>query len=146
MKQKPQVLIMVRIALIFIIYSVLIDGCTLKEYSKTAEESGKDLKAQEIVDNAIAMHGGERFINSKISFFFRDQHFFVQQNKTSFKYVREAMQDSDSVKDFYRNGIFHREINGNLVTMSDDDEAMRLVISTQYPTLLCCPINLMTQP
>ena len=142
MKQKPQGLIMVRIALIFIIHSVLINGCTLKEDSKTAEESGKDRKAQEIVDKAIATHGGEMFINSKISFVFRGQHFIVKQNKTSFKYEREAMQDSDSIKDVYENGIFHREINGNLVSMSKKDESSAISTINSVPYFALLPYKL----
>lgn len=133
---------MVRIALIFIIHSVLINGCTLKDDYKTAEENGKDRKAQEIVDKAIATHGGEMFINSKISFVFRRQQFFVEQNKTSFKYEREAIQDSDSIKDVYENGIFHREINGNLVSMSKKDEASAISTINSVPYFALLPYKL----
>ena len=134
---------MVRIVLILIVHGVFINGCTLKEDYKTAEESGKDLKAQEIVDKAIATHGGGMFINSKISFVFRGQQFFVEQNKTSFKYEREAMQDSDSIKDVYKNGVFHREINGNVVTMSKKDEvnAISTINSVPYFALLPYKLN-----
>ncbi|TDI68718.1 MAG: hypothetical protein E2O88_06185 [Bacteroidetes bacterium] len=142
MKQKPQVLIMVRIALIFIIQCVLINGCTLKEDYKSAEENGKDHKAQEIVDKAIATHGGEMFINSKISFVFRGQKFIVEQNKTSFKYEREAIQDGDSITDVYENGIFQREINGNLVTMSKKEEASAISTINSVPYFALLPYKL----
>jgi len=141
-KWKPQVLIMVRIALIFIIQCVLINGCTLKEDYKSAEENGKDLKAQEIVDKAIATHGGEMFINSKISFVFRGQKFIVEQNKTSFKYEREAIQDGDSITDVYENGIFQREINGNLVTMSKKEEASAISTINSVPYFALLPYKL----
>jgi len=134
---------MVRIVLIIIVHGVLIKGCTLKEEDyKSAEESGKDHKAQEIVDKAIATHGGEMFLNSKISFVFRGQQFFVEQNKTSFKYEREAIQDSDSIKDVYKNGVFHREINGNVVTMSNKDEANAISTINSVPYFALLPYKL----
>jgi len=133
---------MVRIVLIFIVHCVLINGCTLKEDKKSVEKSGKDLKAQEIVDKAIARHGGEMFINSKISFVFRGQQFFVEQNKTSFNYEREVMQESDSIKDVYKNGNFHREINGNVVTMSKKDEASAISTINSVPYFALLPYKL----
>jgi len=142
MKLKLQVFIMGRIVLILIVYGVLINGCTLKEDNKTDEESEKDLKAQEIVDKAITTHGGEMFINSKISFVFRGQQFIVEQNKSSYKYEREAMQDSDSIKDVYENGIFHREINGNIVSMSKKDESSAISTINSVPYFALLPFKL----
>jgi len=71
-----------------------------------------DDKAQQIVDRAIEVSGGERFMKSEVSFTFRGKRHFVDQNDKNFYYSRTFSENGDSIKDELDNGIFKRYVNG----------------------------------
>ncbi len=134
---------MVRIMILFIVNSILVSGCLSKKSVESPTEMEKDVKAQGIVDNALATHGGEKYTNSKISFIFRDQRFSIEQGQIDFHYQREFTREGEAVKDVYENGEFYREINGNLVTLSSDDkdDAISAINSVPYFSLLPNKLN-----
>lgn len=72
----------------------------------------KDGKAQQIVDRAIAVSGGELFMKSKVSFTFRGKRHFVDQDDKAYYYSRHFLADGDSIKDVLENGSFKRYLNG----------------------------------
>ncbi len=71
-----------------------------------------DDKAQQIVDRAIEISGGEHFMKSEVSFTFRGKRHFVDQNDKGFYYSRTFSENGDSIKDELDNGVFKRYVNG----------------------------------
>jgi hypothetical protein len=134
---------MVRIKILFIVNSILLSGCLSKKSVESPTDMEKDVKAQGIVDNALATHGGEKYTNSRISFIFRDQRFLIEQDQINFHYQREFTKEGEAVKDVYENGEFYREINGNKVTLSGDDkdDAISTINSVPYFALLPYKLN-----
>ncbi|GAB3218426.1 hypothetical protein J0A67_02715 [Algoriphagus aestuariicola] len=69
-------------------------------------------KAQKIVDESIAAHGGAAFENSLIEFDFREIHYTIFKTPTAFEYIREFSDSTGSVKDVLNNSGFTRMVNG----------------------------------
>lgn len=78
----------------------------------TASGQTSDIKAQQIVDRAIALHGGDLYKQSKVSFTFRTKRHTVEQNDHSYVYDRVFEEDGNKVRDVLDNGDFKRYVNG----------------------------------
>jgi len=89
--------------------------CCNSKPKQTEEEK----KAQEIVDKAIAVHGGENFTNINIAFDFRDRHYTAHRNNGKYTYAR-SFRDStgQAVEDILTNDYFKRKINRQEVDLS----------------------------
>lgn len=77
---------------------------------------------QKIIDSAIAVAGGEKYLNSMIEFDFRDRHYVAKRKGGTFSYERVFAEPSDStqrVHDFVTNDGFRREINSVEVIVPD---------------------------
>lgn len=85
-----------------------------KEYTVTTD------KAQEVVDSAIAVHGGELFNHMALSFDFRDRHYTALRENGNFVYIREFTDSLGQVKDVLSNSGFYREVNGAKVKLTDE--------------------------
>jgi hypothetical protein len=77
-------------------------------------------KSQEIIDDAIRAHGGDRFDKAFIEFDFRGRHYTSRREKGLFIYTREFKDSTGNVKDVLTNDGFHREINGGLAKISSE--------------------------
>lgn len=77
--------------------------------------------AQQIVDQAIAAHGGEKFDRGVISFRLREREYRVLRDGGAFVYSR-TFQDSTNqrVHDVLRNSGFTRSINDTEVEVTDE--------------------------
>ncbi|NOS93576.1 MAG: hypothetical protein HOP30_16785 [Cyclobacteriaceae bacterium] len=77
---------------------------------------------QKIVDKAIAVAGGDLYLNSTIEFDFRGRHYIANRNGGKFSYERIFQNDKDStqlIHDFVNNEGFRRMINDSLVEVPD---------------------------
>jgi hypothetical protein len=99
--------------------------------------------AQEIVDEAIAAHGGERYEHSVIEFDFRGKHFVVRRDGGVFAYERSYHDSLGAVREVLDNEGVIREVNGQRVEL-DEREARRLastINSVVYFALLPYRLN-----
>ncbi|MDX1942493.1 MAG: DUF6503 family protein [Saprospiraceae bacterium] len=75
-------------------------------------------KAQEIVDQSIAKHGGDLYNNSLIKFTFRDRQYKGRKQGNSFEYERSWTDSTgQQIRDVFNNGGLYREINGKRVEL-----------------------------
>lgn len=77
------------------------------------------LSAQEIIDRAIEVAGGERFMNSTIDFDFRSRHYKALRDNGIFQLEREFMDSLDVVRDIYNNSEYKRLVNDVPVHVPD---------------------------
>ncbi len=75
--------------------------------------------AQDIVDEAIAKAGGERYNNSKIEFDFRDMNYCALRKGNDFKLERQFFSDTLVTTDILTNSYFLRIENERQVTLAD---------------------------
>ncbi|MCH8325007.1 MAG: deoxyribose-phosphate aldolase [Bacteroidetes bacterium] len=95
-------------SLIFII--VILNGCTKQK-----------IDTNQIVNNAIQIHGGELFKSSKISFDFRDKHYTAKRQKGIFEFTREFTDSNGKkIKDILDNNSFVRSINNKVVELTNE--------------------------
>lgn len=79
-------------------------------------------KAQEIIDAAIAAHGGNAYNHTQINFKFRDRDYISIRNGGKYQYERRFTNPEDSlqqVRDILTNDAFVREINGAKTEVPD---------------------------
>ena len=124
--------------------SVIIANCS----SQKKEDSGDMYKApegiaQEVVDRAIELSGGDLFKEKKIKFSFRGIKFTVVQNDASYYYERILEQDGEEVKEILDNGLLTRHKNGEVIELTGG-EAERIheaVNSVPYFAMLPYKLN-----
>lgn len=76
-------------------------------------------KAQQIVDQAIAAHGGDRYENLQASYIFRDRLYTAQLNAGTYELSRQFMQGDSLILDVLTNDGFTRLINGKNIEVAD---------------------------
>lgn len=98
---------------------------------------------QDIVDKAIETAGGEKFLNSTISFDFRGRHYITKRNGGTFSHERVFKDSINTIHDFLTNERFYREINGVKTAVPDSMAVKytRSVNSTIYFALLPYGLN-----
>lgn len=73
--------------------------------------------AQEIVDKAIAAHGGNLFEQSTIEFEFRERTYTIFKSPQAYRYTRAFTDSTGFVKDVLDNSGFSRTVNGIEVSL-----------------------------
>ncbi len=94
-----------------LLVSVVLVSCTGKK------PQGKT--AQQIIDQSISICGGERYVNSQISFDFRDRSYFLEQEDGKRILRRIFKTDTTTTVDIKAPGEFRRYINDSLVVLND---------------------------
>ncbi|MEO1052141.1 MAG: DUF6503 family protein [Bacteroidota bacterium] len=107
-------------------FFVLAAGCTQPsnetDTSNTEVEQPqkKELtKAEQIVNQVIETAGGEKYLNSSISFDFRKMNYKSERNGGKFTYYREFKDSIHTVHDVLSNDGYSREIDGQQVQVID---------------------------
>lgn len=75
--------------------------------------------AQNIVDRSIAVHGGDLFLRSEITFTFRDRIYSAYRKEGQYRYTRSFVENGAKVKDILTNEGFTREIENARVRVPD---------------------------
>ena len=75
--------------------------------------------AQQIIDQSIDAHGGEKYQSFFIEFDFRNRHYSGKRDGGAFVYTREFEDTTGQVRDVLSNEGFHREINGTKVELTE---------------------------
>lgn len=100
-------------------------------------------KAQAIVDQAIAAHGGGKFDQVRIAFDFRGRHYTAVRNGGLYTYTRSFTDSTGQVLDQLSNEGFVRKVNGKPVSLPEERAAAftRSVNSVIYFALLPYGLN-----
>lgn len=89
----------------------------------TSCQTEKQPDAQQIVDQAIEVHGGEHFLKSAISFEFRDRQYRALRDGGVFVYSRTFTDSTrQQVRDVWRNSGFTRTINDVEVELPEEKQ------------------------
>jgi hypothetical protein len=75
--------------------------------------------AQNIVDKAIEVSGGENYNNFELEFDFRDKHYRLVRNQGSYTYERQFVDSLNTIKDELSNSGFKRYIDNELTAVAD---------------------------
>jgi hypothetical protein len=78
--------------------------------------------SQKIIDKAIEVAGGKKYLHSTVEFDFRGRHYVAIRDGGKFSYQRISKNDKDStqtIHDFVSNEGFKREINGVVADLPD---------------------------
>jgi hypothetical protein len=81
-----------------------------------------DNDSQKIIDKAIEVAGGEKYLHSTVEFNFRGRHYLAIRDGGKFSYHRIFKNDKDStqtIHDFVSNEGFKRENNGVFADVPD---------------------------
>ncbi|MEQ9299381.1 MAG: DUF6503 family protein [Cyclobacteriaceae bacterium] len=101
----------------------IISGCSPERQQMIDEEKAANANpAQTYIDNAILVHGGDRFLGRTVEFDFRKIHYSVARTEDKFIYTRSFQSDSlGSVQDTLVNSSsFTRHRDGQLEELSDN--------------------------
>ena len=83
-------------------------------------KQGKQLPvAQDVIDKAIAVTGGDIIAASTIEFNFRDKHYRATRNNGAFQLEREFTDSIGIIKDVYTNTGFTRFVNNTAIAVQD---------------------------
>ena len=74
---------------------------------------------QKIIDKAIAASGGDKYLDARIEFDFRDRHYVSTRKGGLYTYERITKDSANTTHDFLSNDGFKREINGTAVEVVD---------------------------
>lgn len=98
--------------LIFLTGLIVFSGC--RDHTKVESNL-----AQQVVDKAIEVVGGEQFKNAVIEFDFRDRHYKAIRNKWKFQYERIWSDSLNHYRDLISNSGYLRYINDSLTKVPD---------------------------
>ena len=79
-----------------------------------------DNKPQQIVDNAIEVHGGKAYRSFHLEFDFRNRHYTASRNGGVFTYTREFTDSTGVIKDVLNNDGLTRFRNGSILDITDE--------------------------
>ena len=91
-----------------LLIALIFSGCT--SYLKDS---------QKIIDKTIIAAGGDKYLNSKVEFDFRDRHYVAKRNGGSFSYERIFKDSIRTIRDIVSNKGHSREINGRMEVLPD---------------------------
>ncbi|WP_179315162.1 DUF6503 family protein [Winogradskyella undariae] len=89
------------------------------ENTKVIETTKKTLTANDIVDESIAVSGGERFTSSSLKFEFRDVYYQALRKNHEYLLVRLTVKNDDSIFDMLSNIGYERYNNSEFVQLED---------------------------
>lgn len=109
----------------------------------TACKQEHTVTAQDIIDKAIEVSGGEKFKTSTISFDFRDMHYKAYRNNGMYEYERIFNDSLGQIRDVLSNNGFKRFINNEEAVVQDSMAAKyaRSVNSVHYFVVLPFGLN-----
>lgn len=93
-----------------------------KKEPKTEEnkETSEPLSiADQLVKDAVAYHGGDKYDNASVSFSFRDRDYSFKNQGDSYTYTRTSTANEEEVYDVLTNTEFKRTINGKTKELPD---------------------------
>lgn len=110
---------------------IALAGCGTKnnpqqsnQQKKPPVETATEDKAQQVVDAAIAKHGGSRYEDSRVTFEFRGRKYTATRSGSKFEYERLFKDTTGAdIRDVLTNEGFYREVNGQRAQLSAKDSS-----------------------
>ncbi len=108
----------------------------------SCNETPQELTADDIIEKAIAKHGGELYDNMEVQFDFRNRHFTAKISKGEYVYERTFRSNDGMVTDVWSNNKFKRMIDDKEIRLERENRRtyQRATNSVIYFALL--PFNL----
>ena len=105
----------------FVIIVALLFSCNSTDQGKEVLSAPEEATnpAIAIVNEAIEVSGGDNYLNSRISFDFRDRSYVGTRNGGLFTYERIFEDSLGSYRDILDNDSFTRELNGQAIDVID---------------------------
>jgi hypothetical protein len=109
----------------------------------TACTTDRSSDPQYIIDRSIGVHGGSSYLQSEITFTFRDIDYLARRENGLFSYERRFTDDEGEIHDVLNNDGFTRKINGEKVSLDEEwsGRYQRSVNAVIYFALLPYPLN-----
>ncbi|GLR17549.1 DUF6503 family protein [Portibacter lacus] len=97
----------------FILSLILLTGC---------EEKTQELSPAEVVfSKALEAHGGDLYDQAAYEFDFRNKHYTFRNDNGKYIYTRKEVKPDTVLLDTLKDGEFSRQINGEVVDLSEKD-------------------------
>lgn len=116
---------MKQINFLVLLLPILLYSCNNIESTTNDETSTEDLqtdesisKAEEIIKQTIAVHGGTKYDAAKIEFNFRGRHYISDRQGSNYQYERIFEENGATIRDILNNNGFTREKDGAIVNLS----------------------------
>ncbi|RNI24174.1 hypothetical protein EFB08_16985 [Rufibacter latericius] len=87
-------------------------GCEARQSDRQAPSDNGEKDPQAIIDRAIAVHGGTRFLRLHVDFDFRERHYEASRQEGLYTYTRSFTDSTGQVRDVLNNEGFSRTVNG----------------------------------
>lgn len=132
---------------LFVLGLLLLAACAQSEVEEAIDDtvapaSAPVDRAQAIVDQAVAAHGGEVLQHAVVEFDFRDKHFKVTRDGGLYTYERTYTDSTGAVREVLNNDGIYREIDGARVALSDEDQTRLSIPLNSVPYFALLPFNL----
>lgn len=104
----------------------------------------KTLTAQQIVDKAITVSGGEAYENLELEFNFRGRHYLSKLENGNFEYTRVTNDSSKTIIDTYGNVTSFKRLRNNLPVIIADTLSSKIenaINSVNYFVMLPYGLN-----
>lgn len=129
------------------LWMFLLSACAQNEVDETPPATSDQAtqpanRAQAIVDQAIATHGGDVLQNAVVEFDFRDKHFKITRKDGLFSYERTYTDSTGAVREVLNNDGIYREVNGSRVSLSEDEKSRLATPLNSVPYFALLPFNL----
>jgi len=119
----------------------LLFACCLLLAACAANDAPPD--PQTIVDEAIAVHGGDVLRHAIVEFDFRGKHFTITRDGGLYRYERTYTDSTGAfVREVLDNDGIYREIDGARVTMTDEEKSKLATPLNSVPYFALLPFNL----
>jgi hypothetical protein len=107
---------------LYLIIAVVTIGCGPSQDSgSTSDEAAGANPAQQIVDRAIELHGGDHFESSEVEFDFRGTHYTVRRDDGMFRYSRSYTDSTGRIVEVMTNDTFERTLDGEPYEMTEKE-------------------------
>ncbi len=132
---------------LFVLCLLLLAACAQGDVNEAIEASVSPAsapvdRAQAIVDQAIATHGGDVLRHAVVEFDFRDKHFTMTRDGGLYTYERTYTDSTGRVREVMDNDGLYREVDGARVELTEDDLIKLSIPMNSVPYFALLPFNL----
>lgn len=131
----------------FVLFFLLLAACADGEVEDALHAGGREGaapvdRAQAIVDQAIAVHGGDVLRHAVVAFDFRDKHFTITRDGGLYRYERTYTDSTGRVREVLDNDGLYREIDGVRAPLTDAETYKLATPLNSVPYFALLPFNL----
>lgn len=102
----------------------------------------EELSADQIIQKAVSMHGGDRYDNMQVQFDFRNRHYRAKISNGEYVYERTFRSDNGWVTDIWSNKKFRRMIDEKEIKLNQEDMQSYRTATNSVIYFALLPFNL----